>query len=250
MGMVLILFISLAIPGSIPVAASSCEELKVGEAQNIIGQTEHGANIRRYRIHRRSENRYEVLFNPKFSHVDLSKQFNKCFQSGHLLETPNGKQVRIMASPLAPEIEIRRKDRPGPATRDQWHSAMDCGWMAHELLHWAGLCDEYGHALNRTSASNSTRASNFPCRRVRENNLMGLNSKDTQNVLLDDQFNQIILPSCPVNSTYTECAKQAYSFQSSGCKKAGECKDVLSRPISVQPPMEAEDTGSEATGQR
>ena len=217
-------------------AAEVCEPLAVGAARNIfIGRFDNHAKMApRYILKRVSETHHEVYFRMKFINTtnsrDSSEELNKIFQAKaqscadkyrDSLVDPSGRSISLMmfdeathkqqlgGEPTLVTIAIIPKGKrsySGGYARN-----IECKDMIHELLHIAGLVDEYDEKDDDGKPLYPNRAVGPVTSWMADDatSFFGVGSK--KKFLYPGQLDVILYPNCLAkNSLYYTCAVHAY----------------------------------------
>ncbi|HXH30181.1 MAG TPA: hypothetical protein VNJ01_05160 [Bacteriovoracaceae bacterium] len=261
------LFIITILTCTSALALEVCDALDVGESKNIfIGRFENHAKMApRYILRRVSETHHEVYFRMKFINKTNSKEtsdeLNKIFQAkAHScaykyrdsLVDPSGRSISLMmydedshkqllgGEPTLVSIAILPKGKrsySGGYARN-----IECKEIVHELLHIAGLVDEYDEKDEDDKPLYPNRAVGPLTSWMADSSMTFFGMGAKKKFLYPGQLDAILYPNClEKNSLYYSCAAQAYDGKPSGeilpsCKtKAGWLKGGLLSGLQVPP---------------
>lgn len=221
-----------------------CDDLLVGDGRTVdLNWRQSPTRVPAgYKVHRKAQQRYEVLLNLKFSahrnydggvadafldqkYRDYAAQCIRQFggrlrdQSGRRLELRvlNDDERALMKSTPRVPIKIGARD-----LRDSsllWSSNITCPVVMHELMHLLGLVDEYKPVVARHK--NDT----YDCRITGpSSSIMNGSQSVSQHarVLWPGHVNAVLYPACrEKNERYYICAQAAYR----GGGREGGCPD-------------------------
>ncbi len=146
-----------------------CDPMKVGQIKDFNVDSDQSPTTveSRYRLQRTSTNEYRISFNIDFyeendSDLDSKTTYrndayryvwrrlaNECLQRlGDSVRGPNGEILKMNVvtedkGSKVPKTEIQLNSEDQRAHSHAWSKNMDCATITHELLHLAGLVDEY-----------------------------------------------------------------------------------------------------------
>lgn len=148
-------------------------ELGIGEGRVMDQQA--GSSIpvnRQYTLYRRDERSYEAVFNMNFRSgnpapswpgavAQMEERARRCVAMIPPINGPEGKRLRLrvindsdaqFGNTKPPRIDINVIRAPLPTdtfrgSAADFQESFQCGTIVHELLHYAGLCDEYKEGI-------------------------------------------------------------------------------------------------------
>lgn len=153
---------------------NSCDrELGIGEGRVMNQQASSSIPVnRQYTLYRRDERSYEAVFNMNFAVGDpapsspqavaqMEERARRCVAMIPPINGPDGKRLRLRVindsdaqygntKPPRIDISVIRPPREGETFRGSaadFQESFQCGTIVHEMLHYAGLCDEYKEAI-------------------------------------------------------------------------------------------------------
>lgn len=184
-------------------ARPTCDLLPVGTDRNVdVNDFLSPTSVsQRYNLMRTKKKEYEITFNLRFStknsaspNSSLQKQWQNKTQTclseaNKWMKGPNGEKLVLQVYnghkdrkvPPVAEIQVGKFER---GDSEHWDNQFDCSAILHEVLHWAGLADEYvetsmGYVYDKKIKywkliEHSREASAFDCRKVySKNSIMG-----------------------------------------------------------------------------
>lgn len=142
---------------------AKCAELKVGEHKIFQKDNSNYYSSANYTLKRKQDGNYQAILNVKFeqsagasvSAAAMLARSQKCMAlAAPHMKGPDGKTIEMVVLPpedinKLPKDEQPKQykvtiEKPGYGTNSGGYAeTVDCGTIAHELLHLMGLCDEY-----------------------------------------------------------------------------------------------------------
>ena len=241
-----------------------CLELGPGEEKRI--KTDIWGNAADYILKRDTEGNYNIDFPVEFyadedydGDIPLEavpntyrKRVQECLKEANtMMLGPKGEKINLSISKI-PECSTQRQSRPtriaigskhDRSYAKKYEADIDCSAITHEILHLAGLCDEYeefSYALKTTETGESIPTAKmgiklqYDCRLVVENSIMGnswhkweYSKENNESLLLPGHFNSLLYGSCVSKNPAYECSALAYqsSFDDDSClDKKAQCE--------------------------
>jgi len=226
-----------------------CTPIEIGKCIKVNSSGNRSAY---YELCKNEKNEYQVNFNLNFKsdnkkHIKkIKRKVKKCFKIiNPWLNGPGGKSLKFdlyddqetpdTSPPSEHTITIKKTDRENMGV---WNHNITCPEITHELLHVAGLADEYneghrGNIVDKTTGevtktesiydidSKTQKQSNIylqhDCRSTGLHNSIMNNHlaafilrKDKGSLLLPGHFKVITQPNCKLtNNNYYQCTKNA-----------------------------------------
>lgn len=160
-------------------------ELGIGEGRVMNQRAGNSIPVnRQYTLYRKDERSYEAVFNLNFAAgtpaptsaaavAAMEERTRRCVAMIPPINGPEGRRLNLrvindsdaqFGNTKPPRIDIRvtRPPRPEETFRGSaadFQESFQCGTIVHEILHYAGLCDEYKEAVYEGSDDISA-----PCR--------------------------------------------------------------------------------------
>ncbi len=148
-------------------------ELSIGEGRVVNQRASRTIPVNRlYTLYRRDDRSYEAVFNLNFAGGtpapssplavnEMQERARRCVAMIPPINGPDGKRLRLRVSndsdaqfgntkPPRIDISVTRAPLAGETYRGSaadFQESFSCGTIVHELLHYAGLCDEYKEAV-------------------------------------------------------------------------------------------------------
>ncbi len=158
------------------------KELAVGEGRVVNQRAGRSIPVnRQYTLYRRDDRSYEAVFNMNFRSgnpapsspaavAQMEERARRCVAMIPPINGPEGKRLRLrvinesdvqFGNTKPPRIDINVIRAPLPTdtfrgSAADFQESFQCGTIVHELLHYAGLCDEYKEAVYTGDHDQST----------------------------------------------------------------------------------------------